>query len=75
MKRIDMLPKFLQSDFLNNPIIKTKHIVLVIMNDGLSISFDIGQSKYIFWTFESHEQKKEAYEKIKDQLRDIKIIQ
>ena len=75
MKRIDLTPTFLQDNIgdCDNPIIKTEFVVKIRL-DGQRIVFKLTKTKQDVWNFNTAELSKQAYIKIKEQLKDVKMI-
>jgi hypothetical protein len=83
MKRIDLTPTFLQSDKLENPIIRTDQIQYIKFNyeikslkkiENFIIKFQLIDSNINFWIFDNMDDATKAYVKIKEQLKDVKMI-
>ena len=73
-----LIPKFLQSEVLENPIISTKDIVTVSydrLNDPRCICFSFENKPNIYWEFNTKTKAIKAYCEIKEQLKDRKVIQ
>lgn len=83
MTRIDLTPNYLQSDFLENPIIRADQIQFIKFNLDISsirktdetvIKFHLIDGDNVYWAFISRDKAEQAYIKIKEQLKDIKMI-
>lgn len=68
-----MTPKFLQSDDPEHDIIKTKHIISIHRGKRF-ITFKIKNSEDIEWFFKTINSATESYLKIKESLKDVKMI-
>lgn len=82
MKRIDLNPNFLQSEVLENPIISVKYIASIEYNNRDNIRVISPERTIVFylkkrefyWNFSTKELAKEAFLRIKAQLKDVKMI-
>lgn len=77
MEKISLIPDFIQSKNLSNPIISTKHIVSITYKEKLnrfSIYFDLDNNKIIEWNYTEIGEAEFEYRVILQILKNVSIF-